>query len=65
MAVYNEHSHAKADFGSVRWSQRAAGGHTHQRPQVRVGEDVAVVGDGKSVAMNAELGGAETHGRRR
>lgn len=33
-----------------------AGGNTHEWPQIWMGEDVAVVGDCKGVAVNAQLG---------
>lgn len=45
-----------------QFTERAAGSNTHQGPQVRVGEDVAVVGDGEGVTVNAKLGGEEKHG---
>ena len=31
-------------------------GYTHKWPQIWMGEDVAIVGDRKGVAMNAQLG---------
>lgn len=45
-----------------QFTERAAGSNTHQWSQVRVGEDVAVVGDGEGVTVNAKLGGEEKHG---
>ena len=37
------------------YANKQSEGGTHKRPQIWVGEDVAVVGDGEGIAMNAQL----------